>query len=290
MDLSVVIVNYNVSDYLKACLKSVIRAVESIDNEIFVIDNNSADNSCDMVIREFPGVKLIRNSSNKGYAAANNQVLGICRARYVVLLNPDTIVMEDTFTKCISFMDSHTSAGAMGIKMTDRDGIYLPESKRAYPSLSSAFFKSFGFSFLFPESKLFNRYYLAKVGPDETAETEVISGAFMFIRREVLDVTGFLDEEFFMYGEDIDLSYRIMKAGYRNYYYPEAIITHFKGCSTPRDNYNDILNFYKAMRIYVRKRSAEGHFRFCHGFLNAGIFLRESMALFNRYLSLHFRR
>jgi len=289
MDLSVVIVSYNVSGYLKACLKSVTLAAECIDNEIFVVDNNSYDDSCSMVSNEFPGVTLIRNNSNAGYAAANNQALKLCKGRYVLLLNPDTIVRDDTFTKCISFMDSHIDGGALGVKMQDGDGIYLPESKRSLPSLSSAFFKSFGLSFLLPESKLFNRYYLLTVGSDETAETEVIAGAFMFIRKDVLDISGLLDEDFFMYGEDIDMSYRIIQAGYRNYYFPEAVITHFKGCSTPRNNYEDIINFYKAMRIYVRKRRAEGLFRFCHFILFTGIFFRETLALFNRFLNLHLR-
>ncbi|MBK9390616.1 MAG: glycosyltransferase family 2 protein [Bacteroidetes bacterium] len=290
MDLSVVIVSYNVSGYLKACLESVIQATEFIDAEIFVVDNNSSDDSCSMVSSEFPGVTLIRNNTNTGYAAANNQALKLCRGRYVLLLNPDTIVMANTFTKCIGFMDSHIDAGALGVKMTDGDGIYLPESKRSLPSVSSAFFKSFGLSFLFPESKLFNKYYLLTVGNDETAETEVIAGAFMLIRKNVLDITGLLDEDFFMYGEDIDMSYRIIQAGFRNYYFPETNITHYKGRSTPRDNYKDILDFYKAMRIYVRKRRTEGLFRFSHFILDTGIFFRETLALFNRFLTLKFRR
>jgi GT2 family glycosyltransferase len=183
-------------------------------------------------------------------------------------------------------MDSHPDAGALGVKMINGEGEFLPESKRSLPSVGSAFFKSFGFSSLFPRSALFNRYYLTSVGKDETARTEVISGAYMFIRREVLDKTGLLDEDYFMYGEDIDLSYRILKAGYFNYYFPEVIITHYKGCSTPRNHYNDILNFYSAMRIYLRKRSAEGEFRYSSYLMTAGIIMRKSLAVLNRFLKI----
>jgi len=284
MDLTVIIVSYNVSEYLRLCLTAVGKAGKGIDCEIFVVDNNSDDNSCSMVSKEFPDVSLIENMSNAGYAAANNQAIRLASGRYILLLNPDTIVEEQAFIKCIGFMDSHTDAGALGVKMVNGEGEFLPESKRSLPSAASAFFKSFGLAFLFPESKVFNRYYLPATGKDETAKSEVISGAFMFIRREILNITGLLDEDYFMYGEDIDLSYRILKAGYFNYYFPEVRIIHFKGCSTPRHNYADILNFYNAMRIYVRKRSASGKFRRLSILLLSGITLRESLALVNRFL------
>ena len=284
MDLTVVIVNYNVSDLLRNCLRSVYKATETIDSEIFVVDNNSADDSCFMVSCEYPEVKLICNTVNAGFAAANNQALRKACGRYILLLNPDTVVTEDALTKSIEFMDSHPDGGALGVKMKDGDGDYLPESKRALPSAGSAFFKSFGFSSVFPDSEYFSRYYLKSVGTDQTAKTEVIAGAFMFIRSEVLAKTGLLDEDYFMYGEDIDMSYRIIKAGYFNYYYPEVSITHFKGSSTPRNNYDDILHFYRAMRIYVRKRSKEGLFKCCTTLIIAGIFFREWFALANRCL------
>jgi len=284
MDLSVVIVSYNVSDLLRNCLGSVYKAVENINSEIFVVDNNSSDDSCSMVSREYPDVTLICNTVNAGYAAANNQALKKAGGRYILLLNPDTVVSENALTKSIKFMDSHLDGGALGVKMKDGDGDYLPESKRALPSPGSAFFKSFGFSYLFPDSKFFSRYYFKSVGIDETAKTEVISGAFMFIRSEVLTKTGLFDEDYFMYGEDIDLSYRILKTGYFNYYYPEVVITHFKGKSTSRNNYDDILHFYKAMRIYVRKRSEEGLFPCSTKLIIAGIIFREWFALANRFL------
>ncbi len=290
MDLSVIIVSFNVSGYLRECLKAVNIATKTIDSEIFVVDNNSSDDSCEMVTNEFPRVTLIRNKTNEGYARANNQALRLSSGRYVLLLNPDTRVMSDTFIRCIDFMELNKDAAALGIKMIDGDGEFLPESKRSLPTVSSAFFKAFGFSALFPGIKLFNKYYLSSTGPDETTVTEVIAGAFMFIRKVVLDITGLLDEDFFMYGEDIDMSYRFIKAGYRNYYVPEAVVTHYKGCSTPRDNYDDILNFYSAMRIYLDKRREEGLFRFSYSILFTGIFIRESLALLNRFIKLRFIR
>lgn len=283
MDLSVIIVSYNVSEYLRLCLTAVEKARKSIDCEIFVVDNNSVDNSCSMVKMEFPDVILIANKTNAGYAVANNQAIKLASGKYTLLLNPDTIVEEEAFIRCIGFMESHTDAGALGVKMVNGEGEFLPESKRALPSVASAFFKSFGLSYLFPHSEVINRYYLPVKGCDETAKSEVISGAFMFIRRETLNITGLLDEDYFMYGEDIDLSYRILKAGYLNYYFPEVTITHFKGCSTPRHSYDDIFNFYNAMRIYVRKRYATGKFRCVSYILLSGITIRETFALGNRF-------
>lgn len=290
MDLTVVIVSYNVSALLRQCLKTVYRAKQGINCEIYVVDNNSTDGSCSVVRQEFPDVNLIENNTNTGFSAATNQALRLAKGRYVLLLNPDTLLEENSLSGCIGFMKSHQDAGALGVKMVNGQGEYLPESKRCLPSVSSAFFKSFGLSFFFPKSKLFNRYYLAEVGMDETAQTGVISGAFMFIRREILERTGLLDEDYFMYGEDVDLSYRIQEAGYLNYYFPQVKVIHFKGCSTSRQNYDDIANFYKAMRIYFAKRVSEGKFRFWSLLIIPGIYLRESLALLNRYLKITFKR
>jgi len=288
MDLTVIIVSYNVSEHLRKCLITVCKACLGIDCEIYVVDNNSDDNSCSMVDEDFSHIYLIKNKTNAGFSVANNQAIRLARGRYILLLNPDTLIEEDTLIKCIRFMDSHIDAGVLGVKMVNGDGKFLPESKRALPSAGSAFFKSFGLSYLFPRLKVFNRYYLPTVGTDETAKSEVISGAFMFIRRETLNITGLLDEDYFMYGEDIDLSYRILEAGYFNYYFPEVKVIHLKGCSTPRHKYDDIFNFYKAMRIYVEKRSAEGKLSYFSYFIIPGIYLRESLALLARFLKIAF--
>jgi O-antigen biosynthesis protein len=286
MELSVIIVSFRVRDLLRECLLSVERAIEKTEHEIFVVDNNSGDGSAEMIEKEFPCVKLIKNKINYGFSKANNQAIKISCGRFIVLLNPDTLVEKNTFSKCDEFMKSHPEAGAIGIKMINGEGKYLPESKRAFPSLKTAFFKSFGFSILFPKSNYFNRYYLPQININETSLTEVISGAFMFIRHEALSKSGPFDEDFFMYGEDIDLSYRLMQTGYKNYYLPEAQIIHYKGQSTSRSGYSDIRYFYKAMRVYVRKRAVEGKYNSVLPVILLAVCLREGIALTNRFIRL----
>jgi GT2 family glycosyltransferase len=251
MDLSVIIVNYNVRHFLEQCLRSVRKAAEKISAEIIVVDNNSADGSCSMVTMDFPEVVLIRNSLNAGFSAACNQAIKISSGRFVLLLNPDTVVEEDTFTRCLSFMEEHREAGAVGVKMINGNGKFLPESKRSLPTPATAFFKMAGLSRLLPGSKLFNRYYLGHLDSSQTTEADVLTGAFMFIRKDALDKAGLLDETYFMYGEDIDLSYRLLKAGYKNYYFPGVKIIHYKGESTRKGDINYIVHFYRAMLIFI---------------------------------------
>ena len=243
-----------------------------------------------MIRNEFPDIRIIINKVNAGFSAANNQAIIKSSGRFVLLLNPDTIVGRDTFKGCIDFMQKHTDAGAIGIRMINGEGRFLPESKRAFHYLPTAFFKSFGISFLFTKTKFLNRYYLPQFDPNETSLTEVISGAFMFIRREALNKSGLLDENFFMYGEDIDLSYRLMKTGFNNYYFPDIQIVHFKGKSTSRDSYKDILHFYKAMQVYIRKRAAEGKYASILILVIPAVFFMEVLALLNRFLRLTLSR
>ncbi len=283
MDLSVIIVSYNVREYLKNCLLSVRKASTKIKCEIFVVDNNSADDTCSMVQLEYPETIIIRNIENIGFSSANNKAIRLAKGRFILLLNPDTIIAEDTLSKCISFMNNHQDAGAMGVRMVDGEGRFLPESKRALPSIDTALYKISGLSSVFPKSRVINKYYLSHIDSNETSVTEVISGAFMLIKSEVLCKTGLLDENFFMYGEDIDLSKRILEAGYQNYYYPEVQITHYKGKSTSRENYTDIIHFYGAMRIYVRKNYKSSSGFFCC-FIISAIYIRESVAILIRFL------
>ncbi len=290
MELSVIIVSFNVRDFLRQCLISAKIASEKINYEILVVDNNSVDGSVEMIKNEFPEVKLIINKVNYGFSVANNQAIKMSGGHFILLLNPDTIVEQDTFSRCIEFMNCHPDAGAMGIRMINGEGSFLPESKRAFPTPASAFFKTFGLSFLFPGSKFLNKYYLPHIDSVETSITEVISGAFMFIRREALDKSGLLDEDFFMYGEDIDMSYRLLQTGYNNYYSPEIQIVHFKGKSTGRDNFNDIHHFYRAMRVYLRKRTEEGKYRTSKFLLIIAIYFREGLAVINRFIKLTFYR
>jgi O-antigen biosynthesis protein len=251
MDLSVIIVNYNVRYFLEQCLQSVFKSAKNLELEVFVVDNNSVDGSVEMVRERFPQVKLIDNKENLGFSKANNQAIRLSRGRYVLLLNPDTVVEDDTFTRVVQFMDEHPDAGGLGVKMLDGQGRFLPESKRGLPTPSVAFYKIFGLSALFPKSRIFGKYHLGYLDNEQTHQVEVLSGAFMLMRRQALEKTGYLDEDFFMYGEDIDLSYRIIKAGYKNYYYPGTRIIHYKGESTKKSSINYVFVFYNAMIIFA---------------------------------------
>lgn len=261
MDISVVIVSYNVKDFLERCLFSVLAALKNIQGEIIVIDNASSDDSINYLQPKFPLVKFVANAENVGFGKACNQGFKLSSGEYILFLNPDTIVPADCLEKCISFLHSHIDTGALGVKMLDGNGKFLKESKRAFPSLSTSLFKMSGLAGLFPHSKLFAKYYVGHLDENKNHEVDVLAGAFMLIKRNVLELTGGFDEAFFMYGEDIDLSYRIQKARFKNYYFSETQITHFKGESTKKGSLNYIKMFYGAMSIFVNK-----HYK------NAGLF------------------
>lgn len=284
MKLSIIIVNYNVQHFLEQCLHSVYEAVKNVSSEIFVIDNNSVDGSVVMVKEKFPGVQLIENKKNTGFSFANNQAIRIAKGEYVLLLNPDTVVEEDTFQKAISFMDAHPEAGGLGVKMLDGKGNFLPESKRGLPTPSVAFYKIFGFARLFPKSKTFGKYHLGFLDKDKTSEVEILSGAFMLMRKSVLDSVGLLDETFFMYGEDIDLSYRILLGGYKNYYFPETRIIHYKGESTRKSSVNYVFVFYKAMIIFAQKHFSQHNAKLFSTLINLAIYMRAGVAVILRFI------
>jgi GT2 family glycosyltransferase len=296
--LSVIIVNYNVKYFLEQALASVHKSIGRIKVshqaganasgtsqsstaspvEILVVDNNSVDRSPEMVRQKFPEVILIENKENVGFARANNQALARARGEYVLFLNPDTIVEEDTFKKILAFMDSHPEAGALGVKMIDGKGNFAPESKRSFPTPAVAFYKLFGLSRLFPKSRVFGKYHLGYLHQDEIHEVEVLSGAFMLVRRQALDRVGPMDEAFFMYAEDIDLSFRIIEAGYKNYYFPETRIIHYKGESTRRGSLNYIRMFYTAMILFARKHFARRDARRLTFLIHLAILVRAFMA------------
>jgi GT2 family glycosyltransferase len=253
--------------------------------EVFVVDNNSVDGSCEMVKEKFPEVKLIENKINTGFAKANNQAIQKSNGEYVLLLNPDTVVEEDTFNKVVAFMDAHADAGGLGVHMIDGKGNYLPESKRGLPTPAVAFYKIFGLSALFPKSKIFGRYHLGYLDKNKTHEIEVLSGAFMLMRKTALNKTGLLDETFFMYGEDIDLSYRITKAGFKNYYFPETKIIHYKGESTKKSSVNYVIVFYKAMSIFAKKHFSQSNAALFSFLINIAIYLRAGAAIISRFFS-----
>lgn len=285
MKLSVIIVNYNVKYFLEQCLHSVQKACRETEAEVIVVDNNSVDGSVRMVREKFPEVILIENRENKGFSKANNQAVRKAKGEYILLLNPDTIVEDDTLLKCVRFMDEHPDAGGLGVKMLDGKGKFLPESKRGLPYPSVAFYKIFGLSALFPRSKVFGRYHLGYLDKEKTHVVDVLSGAFMMLRKKALDQTGLLDEAFFMYGEDIDLSYRISRAGYRNYYFPEARIIHYKGESTKKGSINYVFLFYNAMIVFAKKHFTQKNARLFSMLINVAIYFRAFLSILTRFFT-----
>lgn len=252
MDLSVIIVSYNVKYFLEQCLCSVKKAFQSLETEVFIIDNNSSDGTVDYLQQEFPFITFISNQENLGFSRANNLALKKATGRHVLFLNPDTIIPEDCFIRTISFMDNNPQAGALGVKMIDGGGNFLKESKRGFPTIWASFCKMSGLTKAFPSSRIFAKYYLGHLSEDKNQEVEALSGAFLMVKKEVLDKTGGFDEQFFMYAEDIDLSFRIKQAGYQNYYFSETTILHFKGESTRKDA-RYVQLFYRAMIQFVHK-------------------------------------
>jgi GT2 family glycosyltransferase len=281
--LSIIIVNYNVKHFIEQCLISVFNACANIQAEVFVVDNNSVDGSCAMIKERFQKVKLIENKKNVGFSSANNQAIKKAQGQYILLLNPDTVVEEDTFEKCIQFMDSNIDAGGLTVKMIDGKGNFLPESKRALPTPTVSFYKIFGFTRLFPKSKRFARYYLGHLNENKTSAIEILPGAFMLLRKKTLDKTGILDEDYFMYGEDIDLSYRITQAGYKNFYYPETTIIHYKGESTKKGSLNYVYVFYKAMIIFAQKHFSHKNAKAFSFLINLAIYFRALLAIISRF-------
>lgn len=268
MKLSVVIVSYNVRSYLEQCLQSVQRALDGIEGEVFVVDNHSTDDSVEVVKHDYAWVKLMENKENLGFARANNIAIRQAQGDYVLLLNPDTVVGEDTFRQVMAFMDSHPKAGGAGVMMRNEDGSLAPESRRALPTPWVSCLKMIGFD---------KRYYMSHLPWEKPGRIEVISGAFCFLRRKALDEVGLLDEDFFMYGEDIDLSYRLLKGGWENWYLPYGI-THYKGRSTQKTDYRYVHIFYQAMLIFLRKHY--GHLSVFYTIpIKLAIYFRAAIAL-----------
>jgi len=285
MKLTVIIVSYNVSHFLEQCIKSVFKASHSLNVEIIVVDNCSEDDSVNMIRNRFPEVKLIVNPDNKGFSKANNQAIRQSDSDYILLLNPDTVLEENTLISTLGFMESHQDAGGLGIRMIDGQGNFLPESKRGLPTPWSSFCKMSHLSQIFPQSAFFNRYHAGHLSENETNKIEVLAGAFMLLRRKVLDEIGLLDEDFFMYGEDIDLSFRITKAGYFNYYFPEAEMIHYKGESTRKSSMNYVRQFYGAMLIFARKHFAGKNERLLSLVILPGVYFRASITMIHNQMN-----
>ena len=268
MKLSVIIVNYNVRPYLTACLDSVQRALEGIESEVFVVDNHSDDDSVEVISRDYAWVHLINNKENLGYSKANHIAIRQAQGEYILLLNPDTVVAEETLKGVIDFMDQHPKAGGAGVRMHNADGTLAPESRRAIPTPFVAARKMLGFT---------KRYYMSYLSWDAPAQIEVVSGAFMLLRHKAIYEVGMLDEDFFMYGEDIDLSYRLLQGGWQNWYLPYDIV-HYKGQSTSKSDFRYVHVFYQAMLIFFHKHYSHLSFFFSLP-VKVAIYFRASLAL-----------
>ncbi len=259
--LSVVIVSYNVCSHLRNALRALLTATADISCEVIVTDNNSSDGSAAMVVNEFPEVRVIASPVNEGFAAASNRAIKISQGRYILLLNPDTLVDPPSVGRAVAFMEAHPGAGAAGARMRDGNGQFLPESKRGFPSPATSLFRFTGLWRLFPRSPVINAYYAGNKPEDESSPVDILTGAFMLIRREALIKSGLLDTAFFMYGEDIDLSWRIRKAGYSNHYLHDVEIIHFKGRSSIQERERALNHFYVAMNIFTQKHLGKGWHR-----------------------------
>lgn len=283
MDLSVIIVNYNVRQFVLQTLHSVYQSeLDGLSMEVIVVDNNSNDGSVEAIQKNFPQTQVIANKDNPGFSKANNQGIAISKGEFVLLLNPDTVVEESTLAMSVAKMKAEPDIGALGVKMIDGTGAFLPESKRSFPTPWNSLTKLLGLSTLFSRSKMMGGYNLTYLDENKTHDIDVLCGAFMMMRKSALDKSGVLDEDFFMYGEDIDLSYRIKKSGYRVLYYPETQIIHYKGESTKKSSVNYVRIFYNAMIIYVKKHYKGGVASLFVLMLSMAIYFRAGISIISR--------
>lgn len=285
VDISVIVVNYNVKPFLEQALHSILKALMGIPSEVFVVDNSSGDGSVLLVRERFRGVHLIENDENIGFARANNQALRRARGKTVCLVNPDTLVREDTFRVCLDYLDTHPRVGAVGCKILNPDGTLQLACRRSFPTPWVAFTKVVGLSRLFPNSKLFGKYNMTYLEPDEITEVEALSGSFMMLRKQVVDEVGLLDEIFFLYGEDLDWCYRIRQKGWRIIYLPKTQIIHYKGRSTQEAPFDDLKLFYGAMRLFVKKHFMSGWSFLPQWLLLMGIWIRGGISFFSRLVN-----
>ena len=283
MDVSIIIVSYKVPYFLEQAIRSILNNKTRFEYEIIVVDNFSQDGTISMVQSKFPDVSLIPLKENLGFSRANNMGLAQANGTYILFLNPDTVLQEDTIDKSIEFMQSKENIGGMGVKMIDGSGQFLPESKRGFPSPEVAFYKAFGFSKFFPRSKRFNTYHLGYLDMDEVNQVDVLSGAFFMVKASVVREVGGWDEQFFMYGEDIDLSYRITQKGYKNYYFPGTTIIHYKGESTKKGSLNYVKAFYEAMIIFAKKHMKGSLASFYVQMLYLAVYLRAGITLLSNW-------
>lgn len=279
MDLSIIVLNYKTRDLTLACLQSVFSSATSYIYEVILIDNASNDGIIPTVNEQYPQVICIANTDNVGFSRANNQGIRIAKGRYVLLLNSDTIVELDTLDVMLRFMDENPNVGASGCKIVLPDGSLDKACKRGFPTPSASFYYAFGFSRLFPKIPRFNQYQLGYLSPNDDYPIDSLVGAFMLIRREAVEQVGILDEEFFMYGEDIDWCYRIKEAGWVNYYYPRTQIVHHKGASSRRKPFKIIYEFHRAMILFHNKHYRKKYSWLTNAMVYAGVSLKFILSL-----------
>lgn len=287
VDVSILILNYNTCRLTMDCIRSVFDSVTNYSYEIILIDNHSHDDSVETISREYPGVLLIANQENVGFARGNNQGMDVASGRYVLLLNSDTVVRKDTLETMVAFMDTRADLGASGCKIILPDGSLDKACKRGFPTPSASFYYAFGFSKLFPDRPRFNGYQLGYLDPDEAYPIDCLVGAFMLVRRETIAQVGGLDEEFFMYGEDLDWCYRIKEAGWGIYYYPETSIVHLKGGSARRRPFKIVYEFHRAMILFHRKHYSRQYNSMINGAVYAGVGVKFAISLLRNALIFH---
>lgn len=285
MQVSIIIVNYNVRHFLEQCLHAVCHAIQGLSAEVLVIDNASTDASVEYLQPLFPQVQFMALQDNLGFAKANNHAAKLAKGQYLLFLNPDTLLAEDSIQQMLALMEAKPQAGALGVRMLDGAGQFLPESKRAFPELIPAFFKLTGFARLFPRSAFFNAYALGHLNENQNHPVDVLAGACMLVRRDLFQQLNGFEEQFFMYGEDIDLSYRIRQAGYQNWYCADTSIIHFKGESTRKGSSNYVQLFYKAMQQFVRKHYSGSKSALIVQGLQIAIVLRAGISLIKRFVT-----
>ena len=282
MELSIVIVNYNVKEFLTQCLDSIFKSQTQYNYEVIVIDNSSRDSGRDEICSTFKDITWIDNSENVGFGRANNQGFSHAKGVYTLILNPDTVLQEDTLEKCISYLLAHPEVGGLGIKGLDGSGQFLPESKRALPTPLVALWKITGLSAIFPKSSVFARYHLGHLSPEENHEVDILVGCFMMVPTQLLMSVGGFDPQYFMYGEDIDLSYELQKTGHKNIYFSDSQIIHYKGESTKRGSLNYVRMFYKAMVLFAKKQFTGSSAAAYSLLIYSGIYLRATLAIVAR--------
>lgn len=284
MDLSIIIINYNTCELTLNCLKSVYDSQTKYTYEVIVVDNNSHDDSVKEIENRYPDVRLICNKENLGFSKANNQGIRMAKGRYILLLNSDTIVEKHTFQQMLELMDQKPDLGAAGCKVVLPDGSLDKACRRGFPTPSASFYYAFGIAKLFPDNPRFNQYQLSYLDPDEEYPVDCLVGAFMMVRREAIEQVGLLDEQFFMYGEDIDWCYRIKQAGWKNYYYPRTSITHYKGASSRKKPFKIIYEFHRAMYLFHKKHYQKKYSIFTNALVYSGITVKFLLSvLTNRF-------